>query len=234
MANRYASPVLFSMDKNVTIVSLRAVFGAGGAVAIDAVNSKGISYMAPDQVAFVANTVASSATTSSVTSFSGLFNGMTVTGLTTTVGASVTISSMTAGTGAIVLSSGTNVTTQQANSLLATGGRYRIQFGLTVGNRFDTYNSLLHFSYDFRETTASASGSSATLQLYPLAADGFIVQNNVAVRTIPSTTTSGSTDASLAVQFGFYGSNSNSFTAVTPQAGEIVHMFFVFRNSTAI
>lgn len=234
MANRYQSPVLFSMDKNVTFVTLRAVFGASGTVAIDAINSKGISYIAPDQVSFVTNTVASSATTSSVTSFSGLFNGMTVTGITSTIGNSVTISSMSAGTGAITLSSGTNVTTQQANNLIATGGRYRVQFGLTVGNRFDTYNSLMHFSYDFRETSGSASGSSATLQLYPYAADGFIVQNSTAIRTIPSTSTSGSTDASLAIQFGIYGADNNTFTAVTPKPGEIVHMFFVFRNSTAI
>lgn len=234
MANRYQSPVLFSMDKNVTFVTLRAVFGASGTVVVDAVNSKGISYMATDQVSFVTNTVASSATTSSVTSFSGLFNGMTVTGLTGTLGAGVTISSMSAGTGAITLSSGTNVVTQQANTLIATGGRYRVQFGLTVGGRLDTYNSLLHFSYDFREITGSAAGSSATLQLYPYAADGFIVQNNIAVRTIPQTTTSGSTDASIAVQFGAYGTDNNTFTAITPKAGEVVHMFFVFRNSTAI
>lgn len=222
------------MDKNVTFVTLRAVFGAGGSVAVDAINSKGISYMAPDQVTFVTNTVASSATTSSVTSFAGLYNGMTVQGVTSTIGANVTISSMTAGTGAIVLSSGTNVTTQQANTMIATGGRYRVQFGLTAGNRLDTYNSLLHFSFDFREITGSASGSSATLPLYPVAEEAFIVSNNVGVKTIPSTTTSGSTDASIAVQFGYYGSTGNSFTAVVPQPGEVVHMFFVFRNSTAI
>ncbi len=234
MANRYTTPIMFAFDKDITFVSLRAVFGANGTVALDAINSKGISYMAPDQISFVTNTVASSATTSSVTSFSGLFKGMTVTGVTSTIGTGITISSMSAGTGAITLSSGTNVTTQQANTLIATGGRYRVQFGLTVGNRFDTYNSLTHFSYDFREITGSAAGSSATLQLYPLAADGFIVQNNVQVRTIPSTTTSGSTDASVAIQFGAYGADNNTFTAVTPAAGEVVHMYFVFRNSTAI
>jgi hypothetical protein len=234
MANRYTTPIMFAFDKDMTFVTLRAVFGASGTVVVDAINSKGISYMAPDQVSFNTNTVASSATTSSVTSFSGLFNGMTVTGLTSTIGANITISSMTAGTGAIVLSSGTNVTTQQANNLIATGGRYRVQFGLTVGNRFDTYNALTHFSYDFREVTGSASGSSASLQLYPVAEEGFIVQNNVGVRTIPSTTTSGSTDASIAVQFGYYGASGNSFTAVVPQPGEVVHMYFVFRNSTAI
>lgn len=234
MANRYSTPVLFAMEKNLTVVALRAVFGAGGSVVVDAINSKGISYMAPDQVAFSANTVASSATISSVTSFSGLFNGMTVTGLTQSVGASVTISSMTAGASSLVLSSGTNVIAQPANSLLATGGRYRVQFGLTVGNRFDTYNKLLAFSYDFREITGSAAGSATSLQLYPICADGFIVQNNTGIRTIPGTTTSGSTDASLAIQFGSYGANSNIFTATTPQPGEVVNMLFTFGNSTAI
>lgn len=234
MANRYYDSVLFTMEKNVVTLSLRGVFGASGTVAIDALNSKGILNITPDQVAFGGNTVASSTSISSTTSFSGLFNGMTVTGLTQTVGAGVTISSMNATTGVITLSSGTNVVASPANALIATGGRYRVQYGLNVGNRLDTYNKLMYFGYEFREITGSAAGSSSTLQLYPACPEGFIVQNNIQVRTIPSTATSGSTDASLAIQFGYYGASNNIFTAATPQAGEVVHMVFVLGNSTAI
>lgn len=233
MANVYASPVLFTKEKNVHIFTLRAVFDNNGVVALDTSNSKGICAFGPDQVSFSGNTVASSASVSSVTSFAGLFNGMTVTGITQTVGAAVTISSMTAGTSTLVLSSGTNVVAQPANALIATGGRYRVQFGTLSGINLTPFVKLMGFSYDFRETTASASGNATRLQLYPYVEEAFVVQNNIAVRTIPATTTSGSTDASIAVQFGYYGSDNNTFTATTPKAGEVVHMTFVLGNSTA-
>ncbi len=232
MASTYGTPVLFTKEKNVWILSLRAVFGAGGTVVLDPLNSKGICAFNPDQVAFSGNTVASSTSVSSITSFSGLFNGMTVTGITAGIGSGITLSSMTAGAGTLVLSSGTNVLPQQANALIATGGRYRVQFGQQSGVRLDPYVKLMSFSYDFRETTGSAAGSSSTLQLYPLAQTGFIVQNQITVRTIPQTATSGSTDASVAVQFGYY-SGPNIFTVATPAPGEAVHMQFLLGNSTA-
>lgn len=234
MANRYPSPVLFAMEKNVVFVACRAIFGANGAVALDTNNSKGVCSIAPYSVPFSGNTVASSTSISSITSFAQLYNGMTVTGLTSTVGAAVTISSMTAGTGTLVLSSGTNVTTQQANALLAAGGQYIVQFGTQAATRLDGYNKLLSIGVDWREVTGSASGTSSQLALYPQATDSFVVKNNIQVRTIPATTTSGSTDCSVTLQFGFYGSNNNIFTVATPAPGEVAHMMFVFGNSTSV
>ncbi len=234
MANRYQSPVLFAMEKNVVFVSMRAVFGANGSVVIDPLNSKGICSMAPYSVPFSGNTVASSASISSVTSFAQLYNGMTVTGLTASVGAAVTISSMTAGTGTLVLSSGTGVVPQPGNALLATGGQYIVQFGTQAAMRLDTYNKLMAVSVDWREITGSASGTSSQLALYPAVQEAFVVKNNIQVRTIPQTTTSGSTDASVFLQFGYYGASNNIFTVTNPQPGEVAHILFVLGNSTSI
>lgn len=232
MASTYGTPVLFTKEKNVWTLACRLVFDNNGGVYLDPMSSKGICAANPDQVSFSGNTVGSSVSISSITSFSGLFNGMSVTGITGGAGTS-TISSMNANTGVVTLASGTGVTTQPANALIATGGRYRIQFGQQSGVRLDTYVKLMSFNADIREVTASASGSATSLQFFPNAPQAFIVQNNIPVRTIPMTTTSGSTDASVVVQFGYYGADHNTFTAAAPKAGEVVHLRFTLGNSTA-
>lgn len=234
MADRYTTPVMFGFEKNIVFVYLRAVFGASGTVVLDQNNSKGVCAFNPNTVVFNGNTVASSATISSVTSFAGLYPGMSITGSPGTLGANITISSMTAGTGSLVLSSGTNVVTQPADTLFASGGQYLIQFGQLAGVRLDSYNKLLSVNYDWREVTGSAAGSSTTVPLFPAATDTFVTSVRTGIRTIPQTLTSGSSDCSITIQMGFYGSNDNTFTAVNPQPGEVLHMSIAFCNSTAI
>jgi len=236
MANRYYTAVNFAMEKNVVQLFLRGVFDASGNIQLDPINSKGICAINHESIVLTGNTVASSTSVSSITSFYGLFNGMDLSGSTATIGTGVTISSMNANTQVLTLSTGTNALTQPANTLIATGGRYRVQFGFTnnTGPRLDTYNRLLGFSCEFREVTASATGSRTQLQLFPAAADAFIVDNQIGVRTIPQTATTASTDASVAVQFGYYGSTNGIFSAATPKPGEVVHMTFFLSNSTAV
>lgn len=231
MANRYSSAVLFAMEKNVTFLALRAVFQANGTVSLDAINSKGIASLNPYTETFTGNTTGSSATITSVSNFTGLYVGQTITG--TAFGSTVTIASISASAGgSITLSSGTGVAPSNAGAIFATGGQYIVQFGLSNGNRLDTYHYLMYSAVEFRETTASAQ--SATTQAYfPAASDYFVIKNNTGVRTIPTTATTASTDAALIFQLGNVTSN-NLFTAATPQAGETMHMYFVFSNSTAI
>lgn len=230
MASTYGSPVLFTKEKNVWTLSCRLLFGANGTVTLDPMESKGFCAAFLDPVTFSGNTVASSASVSSITSFAGLFNGMTVTG-STSVGAGVTVSSMNANTGVLTLSSGTNVLTQPGNLLQATGGRYRVQFGQQAGVRLDAYVKVMGFNCDWRETTGTAAGSATSLQFSPTVTNSFMVQNNIKVRTIPQTLTSGSTDASVAIQFGTY--SGGLFTVATPKPGEVAHFTFILGNSTA-
>lgn len=235
MANRYASPVLFAMEKNVVFVSARVVFNPSGIAVLDTSNSKGVCNFQLDQVAFTANTVGSSTTMSSVSSFAGLFNGMTVTGF----GATTTISSITAGAAqSLTLASGTGVTTTNAGAVIATGGRYRIQFGTQAAQRLDTYNKLLGWSFQWEMTTSSAVGTATRQHLAPAAPEVFLVQNNIQQRTIPKTSTSGSTDASLVIQTGTYGlvggAYAGGFTAQAPATGESLKLMFMFGNSTAL
>lgn len=227
--NRYTTPVLFSFEKNLTILSLHAIWGNNGVPVLDTKNSKGICNFAIDAVALNGNTVASSSTVSSVTSFSGLFNGMTVAG--PGIGSAVTISSMTAGTGSIVLSSGTNNLTVPGGLLTATGGRFRVQFGQLAAQRLDPYAKLLGVSYEWF-MTGSAAGSATTLQLAPAAPEMFVVSNRTQNRTIPQTLTSGSTDCSLVLQFGTPAA-AGAFVATNPAPSEGIRMLFVFGNSTA-
>lgn len=235
MANRYTSPVMFAFEKNLTIVSARVVFNPSGLAVLDTTNSKGVCNFQIDAVAFNANTTGSSTTMSSVTSFAGLYNGMTLSG---GFGATPTISSMTASAGSLVLSSGTGVTPTNGGIVTATGGRYRIQFGTQAAQRLDTYNKLLGFDYEWSMTTSSAVGTASRLALAPNAPLIFLVQNNISTRTIPRTSTSGSTDASLVLQMGLQGTAggamASGFTASTPAAGEVLQLTFFLGNSTAL
>lgn len=231
MANRYQTPVAFTMEKNVVTLSMRATFGATGVPTIDAVHSKGFASINPYSRAFNGNSVGSSATISSVTSFAGLFVGQTITG--GSFPANITIASISASAGTITLNTGTGIPTNNGAALFSTGGQYVVQFGLSVGNRLDTYNQLMYSAVEFRETTASASGSATTQAFFPAVSDAFIVTNNTGVRTIPATATSGSTDAAVIVQLGILGS-TNVFTAADPKGGETMHMLFVFSNSSSL
>ncbi len=110
-------------------------------------------------------------------------------------------------------------------------GQYILQLGQQAAQRLDTYVKVLQLQHSFDETTGSATGGVLQKQLAPNAPSMVWIQNNTKTRTIPATATSGSTDASITVQFG-NGSGSN-FTAGVPTPGEAVRIVMVMGNSTA-
>ncbi len=231
MASTYGTAVAFTKEKNVWTLSAVVTFGATGIPTLDTNNSKGICNFAIDAVSFTANSVGSSATLSSVTSFQGLYNGMTVNGA---LGGPGTVSSITAGSGLITLTSGTGIVTANAGVMTATGGRFRVQFGQQAAQRLDAYVKLMTFGYSWDMSASSAAGSVSTQALAPSAADMFIAQNTISVRTIPQTSTSGSTDCSLVIQMGNAQAGAGgNFIAASPVAGSKVRFFFVFGNSTS-
>lgn len=231
MASRNFTPVNFALEKNTVFLSARVTFGATGIPTLDTMNSKGICNFAIDAVTFNANTVGSSATMSSVTSFAGIYNGMSLAGGF----GSGTVSSITAASRLITLTSGTGVVTTNGALVAATGGRFRVQFGAQAGVRFDTYYKLLGFNYSWDMSAASVSGSALVQASAPSAPDMFIAQNNTRIVTIPRTLTSGSTDASLVLQMGnqLAGAGVN-FTAASPVAGSALRLGFMFGNSSAV
>lgn len=226
--NRYTTPVLFSFAKNLTFVYGKVTFNPSGVPVLDTNNSQGICSFNIAAVSFTGNTSSGSNVITSVSSFAGLFNGMSLTG---SGGYTATISSITAAAGTMVVTGGNGVA-QGANPLQATGGRYVIQFGQQAGVRLDAYNKLLAFKQSFDQTLSSVSGTTTTNALAPLAPNVFIVGNNTSVITVPKTTTSGSTDATLTIQMGT--GQGGSFTAVTPSEGDTMRFEVAFKNSTAI
>jgi hypothetical protein len=229
MANRYSSAVLFAMEKNLTILSARVTFDASGACALVPNSSKGFCAMNPESVTFTGATTNSSSTIGTVSSFAGLFTGMTVTGSTGSLQAATTLGSLSVAGGITI--SKQAILTGASNTLVASGGRYRLQFGSQAATMLDPYAKLLSVQVAWDESTSSAVGSATSLALAPNGIDAFVVDNKTSVRTIPQTSTSGSTDCSLALQFG--SGNGTSFVARTPQAGEACWVYVVFSNSTA-
>lgn len=229
MANRYNTPVVFAMEPNMMTLSAHITFGATGVPTVDAINSKGIANVWNQSLVYTGSTVSSSATVTSVSSFSGLFTGMTVTG--SGVAASTTIGTISASTGSIVLNKPVD-TGNASVTLTSNNGRYIFQFGLNVGNRLDPYYKLLFVHSSWDESSSSASGAFLVSALAPAAPNMFIQQNNTRTRTIPATATSGSTDCSLILQTGV-GAGVN-FVATNPVGGEGLRVLFVFGNSSAI
>jgi hypothetical protein len=137
---------------------------------------------------------------------------------------------MTAATSTIVMS--VPATSAQATTTItATGGQYIIQLGQLAGQRLDAYAKLLDYNFSWDESTGSASGGYQVLQLAPASQSSFIVGNNTKVRTIPATTTSGSTDCTVTIQFG--NGAGTGFVAQSPSAGEVLRLNLGLGNSTA-
>lgn len=227
--NRYVTPVVFAMEPNMVTLAARVTFGATGVPTVDAINSKGIANVWNQSLVFTGTSVSSTSTITSVSSFAGLYTGMAVTG--SGFQASTTIGTITPSTGSIVLSKAVNTGVDPV-SITASGGRFVFQFGLNVGNRLDSYYKLLWTKAEFHMTSASASGGVGVAALAPAAPNAFVVANNTKTRTIPATTTSGSTDCSLAIQLG--QGVGTGFVAANPVGGETMHVLFVFGNSSAI
>lgn len=232
MASTYGTAVAFTKEKNVWTLSALVQFGPSGAVVLNTNSSKGICNVANESVSFTGATTNSSTSLSSVSSFDGIFSGMTITGPAGEVQAATTVSSFTASSKTIVLSKQA-ITTDTAATYNATGGRYRFQFGQQAALRLDPYVKLMGFDIRFDVSTGSAGGNATQIQLAPSAPNAFLVDNQISVRTIPSTATSGSTDASIALQFGTGIGPGTGFTAGSPADGEIARVIFIFGNSTA-
>lgn len=232
MASTYGYPVLYSKEGNTWKIFGHVTFGATGVPSLDSSNSKGICSIANETVVFSGATTSSSLTITSVSSFNGLYTGMALTGASG-FQANTTIGTISASTGSIVLTQAV-VTGSSTGSLalFASGGRYRIQFGQQAASRVDTYVKLLNFDVNFSCALSSASGSVGVVAQAPAANVTMLVNNNVRVKTIPATLTSGSTDASVAIQFGV-GTGVN-FVAVDPVKNESIRFGFTLGNlSTA-
>lgn len=228
MANRYSNTVQFAMEPNVVTLSAHVTFGSNGVPSVDALNSKGIANVWNQSLAFTGAVASGSSTITSVSSFVGLYTGMTISG--TGVAGTPTIGTISVATGSVVLSG--PVGASSATAFNATGGRYIFQFGLNNGNRLDTYYKLLFVQSSIDESSASASGSISVAALAPQSTHSFLVDNNVNQRTIPLTQATASTDASLILQYGTgFGT---SFVARDFVGGDGVRVLFILGNSSAI
>lgn len=227
MASTYGRPVAFTKEGNVWTLSAHVTFSGAGP-SLDTSNSKGICSFAKQSLVFTGATVSSSATVTSVSSFQGLYTGMTVTG--SGVAASSTIGTITASTKSFILNKAVD-TGNDPITLTASGGRYVMQFGQQAAQRLDAWYKLLYVQESWDMSAASASGSAGLAALSPNGPLMFVAQNNTSVRTIPATSTSGSSDCSLSLQFG--SGRGASFVANDPVAGEGVRILVVFGNLSA-
>lgn len=223
--NRYITTVQYSLEKNLTSLFARITFGAGGVPTLDTQNSKGICNVSLNAVSFTGTTSSGSPTITAVSSFAGLYNGMTVQDSGPT-NVNQKISSMSAGGPTITLAgnaTGTNT------GLTATGGQYLIQFGAQAGVRLDTQYKFLGIGHNWDES--ANQGGASTLALAPLAPSMFVVGNKTSVRTIPQTAASVLTDCTLLLQFG--SGSGSSFVAAAPSSGDAVRIEFIFGNCSA-
>lgn len=243
MANVYGTPVLFTKQNNTWILEAKVNFGVAGSTSaaanLDGTFSKGIVSINPESVAFTASVVNSLSYIGSVSSFAGLFAGMTVTG---SAGALQTVTEIDNINPNLTMNfTGQSIPTSDLVGMLASGGRYRIQFGTNQLPQagLTPYAKLLYTQVVWDESTSSSIGSAANIALAPAAGQMFIVDDKISRRTVPPTAATNSADCSIAVQFGFTTSSGigaaivNRFTAANPTSGESCKILFVLSNSTA-
>lgn len=244
MGSEYGSPVLFTKEKNVWQLSCRFVIGANGQPVLDTNNSKGFCAVWQNTPTFNAGTTGSSNSIGTVSSFVGLFSGMNLTVSTSAafIG-TATIGSFTAITDSFkvtAVNNGQSGFPQASVPLLqfvagsAGGGtgQYIIQLGQQAAIRTSTYVKLLGIQHSFDMTTASAVGTAVQSQLVPVAPAMVLIGDNTKIKTIPQSATSGSSDGTVTVQFGYYNSGG-TFQAQAPAPGEAVRVVFMFGNCTA-
>ncbi len=233
MANVYGTAVVFSKELNVWTLEALVQFGPSGASTLNTNQSKGFCSVAPDTITLTGGTLNSSTTFGSVSSFDGIFRGMTITGPAGELQANTTISSMTAATKTLILSIQAIATNTGATYQIS-GGRYRFQLGTQAALRLTPFVKLLGVQVSWDVSTGSAGGNATQLQLAPSAPEAFVIDNQVSVRTIPATSTSGSTDATVTLQFGFGQGPGTGFQAVVPADGEQARVVFILGNSTGV
>jgi hypothetical protein len=246
MANEYGTPVLFTKEKNVWILSARITFDGLGVPALDTANSKGFCAVWQNTPTFTAGTTNSSSVIGTVSSFQGLFSGMRI-----NVGSSgafvdqAVIGSITASgdtfkvTAANAAQAGFPVFAIPSTTFVAGSGgsgQYILQLGQQAATRLQTYYKLLGIHAHFDMTTGSMVGTAAVAQAAqqqqaPKAPTMLLIQDNTRVRTIPNTQATNSTDASITVQFG--SGTAGNFQALAPAAGEAVRITLIMGNSSA-
>lgn len=241
MANEYGTAVQFTKEKNVWFLSARLVFDANGAATLDTNNSKGFCNVWQNTPTFQAGTTQSSSAIGTVSSFQGLFSGMN---LTVSSGgafnATETLGSITAATGTfnLVTQSGSTgfpnfsipSTTFVAGSAGGGTGQYILQLGQAT-NRVQTWVKVLSITHAFDMTSGSAQGAALVQQLAPASPSMVLIDNNTTQKTIPPTSTSASSDATIIVQFG--SGTGKNFQAGFPAAGESVRINMILGNSSA-
>lgn len=215
MADRDFTPVLFALNKNVVLLQAKIKFGASGAPTLDTSNfqSKGFCAVSQFSKSFTAAGT-SSASITSVSDFTGLYNGMVLSG--TNVAANSVISAINAGAGTFTVS---NATTGAISAVTATGG-YTLQFG-SSSSKLDTYPVLLGFSALWDEV--SLPGAVSTQASTPAGPEVFLMANQISV--------SGS--ASISFMTGTYNGAGATFKQVNPASGEALKLAFMLGNSTA-
>lgn len=231
MANRNFTPVNFALEKNVIHLFANVTFGATGVPTLDTNNSKGVCAVHPESISFTGFVTNSTTGIGTVSSFAGLYTGMTVTG--TGVATSNVISSTSVATGLTMTKQ--NITTTASGysqALIASGGRYRFQFGSREGYNLDAYNKLLAVTAHYSETSGSALGTALNVALAPNSPSIFVVEDKTNTRTTTRSATCASTDCSLVLQMG--DGAGVQFNARDPIAGEAIKFHFIFGNSTAI
>lgn len=233
MASVFGTPVNFTKEKNVWTLYAQLQFGANGAVSLVPNNSKGFCAVNQESVAFTGATLNSSTTFSSVSSYDGIFAGMTITGnVAGELQAATTVSSFTALSKTITLSKQA-IITDTAGSYQATGGRIRLQLGTQAITQLTPYVKLLGYEVRFDVSTGSAGGNVGVAQGAPAAPNVFLVDNLVSTKTVPPTLATNSTDASIALQFGAGVGPGTGFVAGNPADGEIVRVVLFLGNSSA-
>jgi len=247
MANPYGSPVRFTKEVNVWDLFAIMNVGSGGALniartSLGAYVGKGIANVWQNTPTFTGVTSSGSSTITSISSFAGIYTGMGLSGPGTTYFTQgQTVGTISVATGSIVVNGGSaNAFTGSTGATMAVqGGQYIFQFGLsqTIGSltqnaRLDTYNKLFDINLSYACDVASSVGTATQAALAPNALNYFVSAFNLQTKTVPSTSTSGSTDASITLQLG--NGSGPSFVAATPQAGTVMRVNFTLSNTTTV
>lgn len=227
MANRLMHPVMFAFEADTCHLFAKISFGAAGAPTLDTTQCKGFCNITRKTISITGDITNASPTVSNVSSFAGIYNGMSITG--TGIPANTTISAKNPGAGTITLSQNATATTSTL-AISVAGGQYVIQLGRQAGVQLDTYTKLLGLSHNWDES--GLQGGVSTGASSPAAPAMFIVGNNTKVVTSPRTIATALTDATLTIQFGHF--SGATFVAADPASGEIVRLAAQFSRSTAI
>lgn len=225
--NRTVRPVSFAFEADVVSVFANLLFGAAGAPSFvvgtttqsnNVPTNKGLCNIALKTISFTATTDGTTAVLTAVSSFAGLYVGMSVTG--TGIAANSKISSMNPGADTITLNNNTT-SANVADVLSASGGQYTLTFGsnFTLG-RLDTYVRLLSFAPIWNED--GLQGGASTAASSPAAPFIFIVNNSISI--------AGS--ASITFQCGTL--SAGTFVATNPANGEKLKIGIQLTRSSAI